>query len=220
MPSGFFYLNRLTKYWHKNNNSRAKSDEKTLMTKDTLLHKAYLVSRKSISRVVAKIVPPHEIEDIVQETYVRICKIENSDNINSPKSFIYKTARNLALDYQKQAKIRLVDGIDNMEALEQLLCEQYKDEMYESTLTDNEFSNFCEAVRLLPIQCRKVFVLKKVYGYSQREIAAQLELSESTVEKHIATGMKRCTLFMRQSNKSTYNEPAPSANLSAGGKYE
>ena len=80
MPSGFFYLNRLTKYWHKNNNSRAKSDEKTLMTKDTLLHKAYLVSRKSISRVVAKIVPPHEIEDIVQETYVRICKIENSDN--------------------------------------------------------------------------------------------------------------------------------------------
>ena len=41
-----------------------------------------------------------------------------------------------------------------------------------------------EAVRQLPEQCRRVFVLKKVYGYSQREIAKELSLSESTVEKH------------------------------------
>ncbi|XQF89868.1 RNA polymerase sigma factor [Pseudoalteromonas espejiana] len=105
--------------------------------------------------------PPHEIEDIVQETYVRICQIKNTENITSPKSFIYKTARNLALDYQKQANIRLVDGIDNMEALEQLLADHQQDEMYEKALTDSEFSNFCEAIRLLPVQCRKVFVLKK-----------------------------------------------------------
>lgn len=187
------------------------------MTKDTLFYKVYLASRKSLSNVVARIVPPHEIEDIVQETYVRICQIKNTENISSPKSFIYKTARNLALDYQKQANIRLVDGIDNMEALEQLLAEHQQDEMYEKALTDSEFSNFCEAIRLLPVQCRKVFVLKKVYGYSQREIAAQLNLSESTVEKHIATGMKRCTQFMRQSTKSVYGQPNTSSQLNAGG---
>ncbi|TMS61692.1 sigma factor, partial [Pseudoalteromonas sp. S1691] len=56
---------------------------------------------------------PHEFEDIVQETYVRICQIKNSDNISSPKSFIYNNARQLSLDYQKQANIRLVEGIDN-----------------------------------------------------------------------------------------------------------
>ena len=104
------------------------------MTKDTLFYKVYLASRKSLSNVVARIVPPHEIEDIVQETYVRICQIKNTENISSPKSFIYKTARNLALDYQKQANIRLVDGIDNMEALEQLLAEHQQDEMYENCL--------------------------------------------------------------------------------------
>lgn len=190
------------------------------MTKDTLFYKVYLASRKSLSNVVARIVPPHEIEDIVQETYVRICQIKNTENISSPKSFIYKTARNLALDYQKQANIRLVDGIDNMEALEQLLVEHQQDEMYEKALTDSEFSNFCEAIRLLPVQCRKVFVLKKVYGYSQREIAAQLNLSESTVEKHIATGMKRCTQFMRQSKKSVYEQPNTSSQLNAGGRND
>ena len=54
-------------------------------------YKVYLASRKSLSSVVARIVPPHEIEDIVQETYVRICQIKNTENISSPKSFIYKT---------------------------------------------------------------------------------------------------------------------------------
>ncbi|MFT7009286.1 MAG: RNA polymerase sigma factor (sigma-70 family) [Colwellia sp.] len=191
-----------------------------LMSNDTLFYKAYLSSRKSISRLVARIVPPHEIEDIVQETYVRICQIENKEDITSPKSFMYKTARNLALDYQKQANVRLVDGIENMETLEQLLSNHPKDEMYESTLTQIEFSHFCEAVRLLPLQCRKVFVLKKVYGYSQREIAAQLNLSESTVEKHISTGMKRCTLFMRKTKNKVIKEKATSPHASTGATYE
>jgi len=186
------------------------------MSNDTLFYKAYLASRKSISRLVARIVPPHEIEDIVQETYVRICQIENKDNISSPKSFMFKTARNLALDFQKQADTRLVDGIENMEAFEHLLSESGKDEMYENARTDGEFSHFCEAVRQLPIQCRKVFVLKKVYGYSQREIATQLNLSESTVEKHISTGMKRCTLFMRKMDNHSPDKTILSAKMKAG----
>src|SRR5690606_20794216 len=45
-------------------------------------------------------------------------------------------------------------------------------------------------------QCRKAFVLRKVYGYSQKEIADSLGISENTVEKHIATGIKRCTGYM------------------------
>ena len=180
------------------------------MSNDTLFYKIYLTSRKSISRVISRMVPPHEIEDIVQETYVRICQIENKENISSPKSFMFKTARNLALDYQKQAGVRLVDCVDNIEILEQLGSEDNKDEMYENTLTNNEFSYFCEAVRQLPVQCRKVFVLKKVYGYSQREIAAQLNLSESTVEKHISMGIKRCTRFMREVKN---NLPKPDSTM-------
>lgn len=187
------------------------------MSNDTLFYKVYLRSRKSISRLVARIVPPHEIEDIVQETYVRICQIENKENISSPKSFMFKTAKNLALDFQKQADNRLVDGIDNMEAFESLMSDSPKDEMFEHANSDSEFSHFCEAVRQLPIQCRKVFVLKKVYGYSQREIAAQLKISESTVEKHISNGLKRCTLFMRKINKNVDNNHHGTSSIKAGG---
>lgn len=170
------------------------------MASDKVFHKIYLASRSAISRIVSRMVPPHEIEDIVQETYVRICQIENKERISSPKSFMFKTARNLALDYLKQSRVKLVDRMENTQELERLLSDYNKDEMYENAVIDDEFSHFCDAVRQLPVQCRRVFVLKKVYGSSQREIAENLGISESTVEKHIANGMKRCTQYMRQTN--------------------
>jgi RNA polymerase sigma-70 factor (ECF subfamily) len=38
--------------------------------------------------------------------------------------------------------------------------------------------------------------MRKVYGYSQKEIARALDIGESTVEKHIAYGIKRCSSFI------------------------
>ena len=71
-----------------------------------------------------------------------------------------------------------------------------RDDTFEQAASSEEFGRFCEAVRQLPIQARRVFVLKKVYGYSQREIASELGLAESTVEKHVALAIRRCTVFM------------------------
>ena len=72
------------------------------------------------------------------------------------------------------------------------------DSTFEQVASNEEFALFCEAVRHLPVKCRRVFVLKKVYGYSQIEIAKKLNISIGTVEKHISQGIKRCTYFMQQ----------------------
>ena len=63
--------------------------------------------RPNLERAVRGIVPPREVEDIVQETYVRACQAEHRQEIKAPRSFLYKTARNLALDYVKRAETRL-----------------------------------------------------------------------------------------------------------------
>lgn len=176
------------------------------MTEDDILHKMFVASQKGIARFVSRIVPPREIEDIVQETYVRICQVENKSNIVEPQAYLYKTAKNLALDYVKRSEVKLVDS---NEQAEHLSADSSVDSVFQEVSSNETFSQFCEAVRLLPVQCRKVFVLKRIYGYSQKDIATKLDISPSTVEKHVALGIKRCTYHMMQNDlesKERYSE--------------
>lgn len=157
----------------------------------------FLTIRLQLARVASRIVPPHEVEDIVQETYVRLCHVGKADHIQHSKSYLYRTVHNLALDSVKRAENRLRDHRDDAE---DRTLDEYStpiDETFEQVATGEDFDRLCEAVRLLPVQARRVFVLKKVYGYSQREIAAELGIAESTVEKHVALAMKRCAEYMK-----------------------
>jgi RNA polymerase sigma factor (sigma-70 family) len=157
----------------------------------------FMTLRRYLARAVSRIVPPRDIEDIVQETYVRVCQVDQPEAIRHPRSFLYRTACNLALDHAKRAEFRLADSwADSMDEGPELEQLRSGDDTYDQVAARQEFEFFCEAVRQLPVQCRRVFVLRKVYGYSQKEIADALSLSENTVEKHIAYGIKRCGYFM------------------------
>ena len=173
-----------------------------LMREDDNIASVFVSLRGSLARAVQHIVPPKEIEDIVQETYVRVCQVGGEKEIKSPRAFMYKTARNLALDHVKRAETRLVDSFDAAENNELPASQLLADSTLDRVCSEEEFSQFCEAVRYLPVQSRRAFVLKKVYGYSQREIAKVMRLSERTVEKHISTGIKRCMYFMEQQRTS------------------
>jgi RNA polymerase sigma factor (sigma-70 family) len=168
------------------------------------INQVYLSIRSGLARAVLGIVPPKEIEDIVQETYVRVCQTKKKDAITAPRSFLYKTARNLALDHVKRAETRLAISMDDTVDSEFGAAEELADVTFDEVASNEEFARFCEAVRHLPVQCRRAFVLKKVYGYSQREIAREMSITENTVEKHIALGVKRCTYFMAQYEKTDH----------------
>jgi len=49
-----------------------------------------------------------------------------------------------------------------------------------------------KAIQGLPDRCRQVFTLRKVYGYSQKEIASRMNISEHTVEQHLTKAARRC----------------------------
>lgn len=159
----------------------------------------FLALRGQIARLVMSIVPPKEVEDIVQETYVRACQVENRDEIRDPRAYLFRTARNLALDHVKRSESRLTVGAD-MDALteEGLLRPPDIDPTHAQVASDEEFALFCEAVRSLPRQCRRAFVLKKVYGYTLKEIMAEMDLGRPTVETHIVNGTKRCVQYLRE----------------------
>ena len=164
--------------------------------------------RGRIARLVMGIVPPKEVEDIVQETYVRMCQFENKDAIREPHSFIFRTARNLALDHVKRAESRLTAGTDAIDELPAagFLSSPEIDATYAQVASDEEFLLFCEAVRELPKQCRRAFVLKKVYGYTLKEIVAEMGVGQPTVETHIVNGTKKCVQYLR--NRQEHRKPS------------
>ena len=163
------------------------------------ISETFIALRRRLARLVMGIVPPKEVEDIVQETYVRVCQIENKDMVREPQSFMFRTAKNLALDHVKRAESRLTagtDAVDEIPAADFMLSSEI-DSTYAQVVSDEEFVLFCEAVRELPKQCRRAFILKKVYGYSLKEIMAEMGIGQPTVETHIVNGTKKCVQYLR-----------------------
>lgn len=183
------------------------------MSKDEKITSVYMRLRSRLARAVLGIAPPSEIEDIIQETYVRACQASRQATIKQPRAYLFRVARNLALDHVKRAETRL--AVSREEVGEGAIVEaaQLRDATLDGAVSSNDFTAFCEAVRRLPQQQRRAFVLKKVYGYSQREIASEMQLSEKTVERHIALGMARCMDYL-----STSGKLAIGGKSSAGGR--
>lgn len=130
-----------------------------------------------------------DVEDLVQEAYVRVCAMPAAQVVDSPRALLFSIARNLAVDRARQRLAHATDDVADFEPLNVSSGEAEPDEQVDLR---RRFESFCEVVDSLPPLCRRVFVLRKVYQLSHAEIAQVLGLSHSTIEKHVAKGLVRC----------------------------
>ena len=156
--------------------------------------KRFLAYRQILERMLANIVQPNEVEDIIQETWVRVVKAEMKEEVEFPNSYMYRTAKNLAFDHLKAVGTQRVDNSDELDTY--VSPHDDVDKIFIELESTERFESFCRAVRVLPHACRRAFVLKKVYGFSQKEISDYMGISESAVEKHVAKGMLRCSDYL------------------------
>lgn len=169
------------------------------MNKKTKLAELYQTYATSVRRLAGRLVSQDDIDDIVQETFVRSYEAELKQEIRYPKSYMLKTAKHLALNHLDKWDNKFKQSLlDDLDAPEEMLSEQLESQCE----SKERFLLFCEAAGQLSGAVRKTFILKKVYGFSQKEIAQCLTLSESTVEKHVATGLLKCAEFMQSREKA------------------
>lgn len=144
---------------------------------------------------------PEDIEDVVQDAFLKSIEAAAKGEVRYPSAYLYTAARNLAINKLTRNYTELYDFIEyfpsDMTAL-------YSSALEEDMVVLERYSRFCRVVSQLPKQCRKVIVLRKVYGYSQNEVAEMLGISVSTVEKHLVKGMVRCTEYMARQD-ATYD---------------
>ncbi|NMM41795.1 RNA polymerase sigma factor [Pseudoalteromonas arctica] len=170
------------------------------MTRKPALSATFIELSSQLRRFVSRIVQPDDVEDIVQETFIKSYQADLKQDIKYTRSYMLKTAKHLALNHIAKWDNQHCDSLDTSDDSQQSL----RSMQLEDEVTSKErFLLFCRATEQLSQPVRKCFILKKVYGMSQKEIAAQMKLSESTVEKHIAKGLLQSMRYMQQHEHSS-----------------
>lgn len=158
------------------------------------MERIYLEIRASLTRYVSRYFRrSQEAEDVVQETFVKVIQAQRQRNISSPKSYIFRTARNLSLAEISKSSYKLTDEIGDLLTETELAASKTLEEQYEAR---ENFEIFCRAVRVLPVKCRRAFVLCRVYGFSQKDVAARMGITLSAVEGHLSRATRRCVDYM------------------------
>jgi len=156
------------------------------MTDQTGVITVFTEISSKLRRFVSRIVSPDDVEDIVQETFIKSYEADLKQNIEYTHSYMLKTAKHLALNHIAKWDNKYKESLDEQQQVEHHM----RSMALEDEVTSKErFLFFCRVTNELSPQVKKCFILKKVYGLSQKEIAAKMSLSESTVEKHIAKGL-------------------------------
>lgn len=169
------------------------------MTKKVSFTSTFVDVSSQLKRFVSRIVQPDDVEDIVQETFIKSYEADLKQDIQFTRSYMLKTAKHLALNHIAKWDNKFSESLEHDSELPSLLKSMQLEDEYTSK---ERFLLFCKATEQLSSSIRKCFILKKVYGMSQKEIAEQMQLSQSTVEKHIAKGLLQTILYMREHDRN------------------
>jgi RNA polymerase sigma factor (sigma-70 family) len=136
-----------------------------------------------------------DVDDVVQESYLRIWKSGMAHPIRSTKSFLFQVARNLARDLARRDRASPIDRVTDFDALHVL---DHRPGVAETACTNDELALLAQAIHALPARCRDVMILRQINGLSQKEIAARLGISVLTVQVHVVKGLRRIEEFFRE----------------------
>ena len=165
-------------------------------TTDTGLEALYSAHRGELLRfLTARTGSASEAEDLMQELWLKIPNASNAPIANG-RAYLYRMAQNLVLDRRSESDRRqrrerswwldrTGDERDGMEPTDPARNAE------ETMLDREEAALLASAIGNLPQGARRVFELHKLQGMSHGEVAMELGISKSGVEKHMAVATRR-----------------------------
>ena len=122
----------------------------------------------------------HDIEDVAQESFLRAFRAGMDYQVEQPKSFLFRIAKNVAISQLRLKSRQITDFIEDQSGPDALSGEWT---LEEDVMARERLAIQCDAVASLAPQCRRVYILRKVHGMTHKEIADRMGISNKTVEK-------------------------------------
>ena len=142
-----------------------------------------------------------EAEDIVQDVFVKLYERRDMlDAYTNPTAYLLTAIKNRCLDHLRQLvdKQALVENIVDERDIERRLSLDALETF------DVDFPNEAsieqrlqQALDALPDRCRTIFVMNKIEGKKQSEIAKELGLSVNTVESQMAIAYSKLRVNLK-----------------------
>lgn len=207
-----------------------KKPEKRTQNCDSVVTPAFVKHQSFLKRFLTRFLSnSHDIEDVVQDSYLKALCAEKSQEVHSPKAFLFRIARNEALKELRKKSRRITDYIEELDVQEESTSDTSVEDL---CIAKQRLGLFCQSALEMTPRCRKVFLMCKVYGFSYKEIASQLGISVSGVEKHVAKGLEICNAYVDRvesaghkdtslkntQNKSNYSNVASFTQYKDGGR--
>jgi RNA polymerase sigma factor (sigma-70 family) len=149
---------------------------------------------------------PHlrDVDDVIQESYLRIWRARATQTVRSAKGFLFTLARHVALDLVRRHRTSPVDAVADLASLSPI---EDRPNAVEIADQQEKIRLLAKALAMLPERPREIIVLRKFHGISQKDVASRLGISEAAVEHHVSRGLKKCENYLRKFDiESLYDE--------------
>jgi RNA polymerase sigma factor (sigma-70 family) len=130
-----------------------------------------------------------EAQDVAHDAYLRVYPTIEKQGAEQPEALLYVTARRLAINRLKRRGISPISPI-SPDATSLDTAASSAPGVPQQVMARQELSLLEQAIAQLPEGCRTVLLLRKVELLSHREIADQLGIAVSTVEKQHARALR------------------------------
>lgn len=136
----------------------------------------------------------HDIEDVAQQAYLKAYCAEQEKSIEHPKSYLFTIAKNIAINELTKKSNRVTEYLEECDDSVSIEPSATLESEMEA---EQSLGIYCDAVAALPEACRRIFLLRRVHGLKQTEIAETLGVSLRNVEMHLQKGTLKCREFVR-----------------------
>ena len=140
----------------------------------------------------------HAAADLAQESYLRVLALQQSgQQVAEPRALLYRTARNLVIDRHRRSAVRgqpTETDLDDHAGLDivDTLAAPAANEPETAAMSAQAVEAMLAVIGQLPLRCREAFILHKFDGLPQAEVARQMGISVTMVERHIKLAMQAC----------------------------
>lgn len=148
--------------------------------------------RAEIYRFLMRVVEcEHTAQDLTQDTYLRLIDHRQEQPIENPRAYMYRIANNLALDYLRAQK-RRGPVVDHSELPEKFGDDSGTVNPQNILLDQQQLALLNKVIQALPGTTQDVFIRSRFLGQTHEQIAKELGISKSWVEKNIIEALTHC----------------------------